>query len=119
MTSNPTHSPAPWAYEYNPYSVRETGSGDDANIVGKEIPAFEVFDAEGNKVFDTNEDTPSELQEANACLGAAAPAMLTALKQCAILLADYDENEGEEGEAYRDAITAIAQAESAGGSHDR
>ena len=30
-------------------------------------------------MFDTNEDTPCELQEANACLAAAAPAMLDAL----------------------------------------
>lgn len=78
MTSNLTYSPAPWSYEYSPYTVRVAGDG-DPDPAGKEIPAFEVFDAEGNKVFDTNEDTPSELQEANACLGAAAPKLLAAL----------------------------------------
>ena len=59
-------SPAPWAYEYNPYTVRLTGDR-DSNAAGTELPAYEVFDAEGNKVFDTDEDMPGEIQEANAC----------------------------------------------------
>jgi hypothetical protein len=36
--------------------------------------------------------------------------LLAALTTCANLLADYDEDEGEEGEAYRGAVTAIAEA---------
>ena len=36
-----------------------------------ELPAFEIFDAEQNKIFDTNEDMPSEIQEANARLASA------------------------------------------------
>ena len=104
-----SHSPAPWDYEYSPYTVRVAGDS-DPDPVGKEIPAFEVFDAEGNKVFDTNEDTPSERQEANARLGTAAPKLLAALNRCAMLLADYDEQEGEEGDAYREAIAVIAEA---------
>jgi hypothetical protein len=67
------HSPAPWTYGYNPYTVQ---SGDAA---AEELPAFEVFDAEQNKVFDTNEDMPCEVQEANARLATAAPTMLEAL----------------------------------------
>ncbi len=78
MTNTATHSPAPWQYDYNPYTLRVTGNN-EAGTVGDQLPAFEVFDAEGNKVFDTNEDTPSEIQEANACLAAAAPTMLEAL----------------------------------------
>ena len=78
MSDKPTHSPAPWGYEYNSYTVR--AAGDSADAVGTEIPAFQVFDAEGNKVFETNEDTPSELQEANARLATAAPQMRDALK---------------------------------------
>ena len=66
-------SPAPWAYEYNPYTLQR---GDDA---ATELPAFEIFDAEQNKIFDTNEDMPSEIQEANARLATAAPAMREAL----------------------------------------
>ena len=103
------HSPAPWSYAYSPYTVRDTGT-DSTSTVGDELPAFEIFDAEGNKVFDSNEDTPPDLQEANVCLASAAPRLLTALITCANLLADYDESDGEEGQAYREALAAIADA---------
>jgi hypothetical protein len=36
--------------------------------------------------------------------------LVESLERCASLLADYDEDPGEEGEAYRDAIAAIAKA---------
>ena len=42
----------------------------------------------------------------------AAPELLAALITCANLLADYDEQDGEEGDAYRDAITVITAATS-------
>jgi hypothetical protein len=100
------HSPAPWSYEYNPYRVTREPGG-----IETELAAFEVFDADCNKVFDTNEDTDADLQEANARLGSTAPRLLAALIVCARLLADYDEAEGEEGEAYREALAAIAEAE--------
>jgi hypothetical protein len=103
------HSPAPWAYEYSPYTVRDPGA-DSTSTVGDDLPAFEVFDADGNKVFDTNEDTPADLQEANACLASAAPRLLASLITCANLLADYDESVREEGQAYREALSAIAEA---------
>jgi hypothetical protein len=105
--TTPNHSPAPWSYEYNPYTVRSEAS---PLGVGAEIPAFEIFDADCNKIFDTNEDTPAELQEANARMGAAAPRLLASLITCANLLADYDESDGEEGEAYREALAAIHEA---------
>jgi hypothetical protein len=73
MTSITTHSPAPWSYECNPYTLQREGVDDS------ELAAFEICDAEQNKIFDTNEDMPSEIQEANACLAAAAPEMLEAL----------------------------------------
>jgi hypothetical protein len=95
----PKHSPAPWAYGYSPYQGCEG-----------EIPAYEIVDADCNKVFDTNEDTDAELQEANARLASTAPRLLTALIVCAGLLADYDEAEGEEGDAYREAKAAVAEA---------
>jgi hypothetical protein len=98
-------SPSPWSYEYSPYRMRREPDG-----IESELAAFEVFDADGNKVFDTNEDTEAELQEANARLGSTAPRLLAALIVCANLLADYDEAEGEEGDAYREAIAAIAEA---------
>ena len=94
------HSPQPWAYEYNPYTAQD----------GSEIPAFQVYDADGDKVFDTNEDTPGDLQETNARLGSTAPRLLASLITCANLLADYDESDGEEGDAWREALSAIAAA---------
>jgi len=103
------HSPAPWSYAYSPYTVRDTGT-DFTSTIGDELPAFEILDAEGNKVFDSNEDTPPDLQEANVCLASAAPRLLAALITCANLLADYDESDGEEGQAYREALAAIADA---------
>src|SRR5262245_19987128 len=108
MSTTP-HSPAPWSYEYSPYTVRDPGT-DATSSVDDELPAFEVFDADCNKVFDTNEDTPADLQEANARLGSAAPRLLASLITCANLLADYDDSDGEEGDAYREAVAAIAEA---------
>lgn len=103
----PTYSPAPWAYEYNPYTV---GPADSPLDSGAELPAYEVFDDDGNKVFDTNEDMPAGLQEANARLAAAAPRLLASLVRCANLLADFDASDEEEGQAYREALAAIQEA---------
>jgi hypothetical protein len=104
-TTAPQHSPAPWSYDYSPYRSRQGEHG-----IESELPAFEVFDADCNKVFDTNEDTPCDLQEANARMASTAPRILAALIVCANLLADYDEADGEEGEAYREAKDAVAEA---------
>ena len=41
-----------------------------------------------------------------------APELLAVLDRCAILLADYDEQDGEEGDAYRDAVAVITAATS-------
>jgi hypothetical protein len=101
------HGPAPWGYEYSPYSVQSESS---LLGVGAEIPAFEIFDADGNKLFDTNEDMEAGLQEANARLASTSPRLLAALTVCVVLLADFDEAEGEEGDAYREALSAINQA---------
>ena len=103
----PKHSPAPWTYQYSPYRVQ---SEHERRGVGAEIPGYEIFDADANKVFDTNEDTPDELQEANARMGAAGPRLLASLVTCANLLADYDDSGGPEGEAYREALAAITDA---------
>ena len=80
-----------------------SGPGHPRSAAESELPAFEVFDAEGDKVFDTNEDSPCERQEANARLASTAPRLLAALITCANLLADYDESDGEGGEAHREA----------------
>lgn len=95
-------SPAFWSYEYSPYRCND----------GREIPAFEVYDGHGDKVFDTNEDTPCEQQEQNARLAAAAPEMRLALLECIRLLADFDgETESDERSVYRQAVAAIVTAD--------
>ena len=45
-------------------------------------------------------------------MAASSPRLLAALIVCADLLADYDETEGEEGDAYREAKAAIGNATS-------
>jgi hypothetical protein len=101
----PAHSPAPWSYEYSPYRSRP---GEDG--IESELPAFEIFDADGNKVFDSNEDSPPELQEANARMASSAPRLVAPLVTCAHLLADHDESGGPQGGAYREALAAITEA---------
>lgn len=43
-------------------------------------------------------------------LMATAPKLLTALIECARLLADHDECEGDEGDAHREALAVITEA---------
>lgn len=38
-------APAPWSYDYNPYLLKD----------GTEIPAFEICDADQNRLFTTEE----------------------------------------------------------------
>ena len=95
-------APAPWNYDYNPYYLQD----------GTEISAFEICDADQNRLFTTEELTPEELQEANARLAASAPCLRDALRACVRLLADFDESEGEEGDAYRAAVAVLEQAQS-------
>ena len=94
-------SSSPWSYDYNPHVLQD----------GTEVPAFEICDAEQNRIFTTEELTPQNQQEANARLAASAPCLREALRECIRLLADFDESEGEEGVAYRAAAAALEQAE--------
>ena len=43
-------------------------------------------------------------------MASSAPRLLASLVTCANLLADYDESDGPEGEAYREALAAINEA---------
>lgn len=92
-----------WHYEYNAYTTSD----------GKEIPAFEITDGEGNKIADTNEDTPSDTQEANASLIAAAPDLLAACERAIAAMRDeYPEHVLQEGDypAFQALENAIARA---------
>jgi hypothetical protein len=105
-SSNDAEPPEPvvpvedaWNCEYSPYHTTE----------GREVPAFEVFDADGTKLFDTNEDLPVDTQEAAAQLASAAPALRDALAECLRLLADHDDSPGEEGEIYRQGLAVLSR----------
>ena len=58
------------SYDYSPYRSQ----------ADQEIPAFEIFNEEGDKVADTNEDQPAEYQERVAALFVASPELLEALE---------------------------------------
>lgn len=57
-------------YDYSPYTSQE----------GAEIPAFELFNEQGDTVAETNENLPSEEQEQLARIFAASPEMLRVLQ---------------------------------------
>jgi hypothetical protein len=95
-----------WTYAYAPWHRDDAGEQ-------TEIPAFEVFDANGDKIFDTNENRPSEEQEAQAALAAAAPDLLAALEMQQ--MAEYDREASlrkgyfDEAKCMRDAAIAKAK----------
>lgn len=99
------YSPAPWTYDFNPYSLHRE---DDSHIAAVEIPAYEINDAEGTKIFDTNEDLPDDLQNANARLATAAPDLLAA---CQLVVTRWEH--GDLAEAARACSDAIADATAA------
>ena len=94
-------SPASWSYDFNPYRH------DD----GREIPAFEIFDAEQNRIFTTEESGEKEVQETNARLASTAPCLRDALRECVRVLADFDDFVGEEGDVYREGLTVLKRCE--------
>ena len=102
MTITPIHSPGPWTYEYSPYTLQTTFTHEKSGT-GNELAAFEVFDAEGNKLFDSNEDLPPEIQEATIRLATAAPALLEALENLADQ-ADEDCPEEYRSHHFREAL---------------
>lgn len=60
-----------WGWDYSPYRTLD----------GKEteIPAYEIFDHQGDKIADTNENLPADSQLDAAMLMAAAPRLFIAL----------------------------------------
>ena len=65
------HSPAPFTTEYSAFEDQH----------GNEIPSYRIFDAEGDKVAETDSNKPENVQCADASLLAAAPLMLATLEQ--------------------------------------
>jgi hypothetical protein len=95
--------------------VEDEGDGVDFADHNGDVENYEELEAECQKSLESGPAaSDAELKKANAHLAATAPRLLAALIVCADLLADYDEAEGEEGDAYREAVDAIAEAEAFG-----
>lgn len=75
-----------------------------------------ICDADGDELVRSRDfwlpegDDPMPPTLAGMQLMVTAPSLLASLITCANLLADYDESDGEEGEAYREAVAAITVA---------
>src|SRR5260370_15252220 len=94
-------------------SIAETSIRDFAQRIEDESDAVVVGDHNGDvENYEEIERTCKKSLESwpTPSLASVAPRLLAALIVCADLLADYDEAEGEEGDAYREALAAIAEA---------
>jgi hypothetical protein len=71
----------------------------------------DVVFADHNGNVDNYEEIERDCRESGPpSLSSVAPRLLAALITCANLLADYDDSEGEEGDAWREAVAAIEKA---------
>lgn len=101
MTSQPTDYFSPWSLRFY-----RDGTEDIAVILeadGEELAYSRHF-----WLPEGNDPVPPTLTAMR--LMATAPKLLTALLECARLLADHDEREGEEMDTYREAMAAITEA---------
>lgn len=101
MTSPATEDLTPWSLR-----IYRDGTEDIAVILeadGEELAYSRPF-----WMPEGNDPVPPTL--AAMRLMAAAPKLLTALSTCARLLANHDQQEGEERDAYREAMTIITEA---------
>lgn len=101
MTTHTTDYFAPWSLHFD-----RDGTEDIAVILeadGEELAYSRPF-----WLPEENDPVPPTLVAMQLMI--AAPKLLTALIECARLLADHDECEGEEGDAYREAMAAITEA---------
>jgi len=122
-----SHTPEPWHYqtEYRITTIFATDpTGENpygtyiAEIDGQDVGRFatsEQHEANARRIcaaVNACQGVPTEALEsgATALLASAAPRLLASLITCANLLADYDESDGEEGQAYREALAAIDEA---------
>ena len=92
---------APWTLHFEGDGTEDLAIIRDAN--GEDMAATRPF-------WQPEGDDPIPQTLAAALVMKAAPNLLRALVWCSSLLADHDESEGEEGQAYRAAIRAINEA---------
>lgn len=93
---------------FTPWSLRVCRDGTEDIAVILEADGEELAYSRPFWLPEGNDPAPPTL--AAMRLMAAAPKLLTALIECARLLADHDERDGEEGNAYREAMDAITEA---------
>jgi hypothetical protein len=94
-------------------SIAETAIRDFAQRIEDESDAVVFADHNGDvENYEEIERTCKRSLESGPTpsLASVAPRLLASLIACANLLADYDESEGEEGQAWREAVAAIAEA---------
>jgi hypothetical protein len=114
MTQNLLHTP--WKLYFDRDGTEDFGIICDAE--GKDIAASHLPSTRiGERTFETgtfwlpeedHEELPVLVRQLR--IMTAAPRLLAALITCADLLADYDDSDGEEGAAYREALAAITEA---------
>ncbi|HMP01723.1 MAG TPA: hypothetical protein PKC45_04395 [Gemmatales bacterium] len=105
MNTQPTHLCTQWTLHFDRDGTEDYGT---------------IYDAEGDPIVTSHQcqtcwlpeckedEVPALLRQMQMMV--TAPRLLNALIECARLLADHDEAEGEEGDAYREALSAIAEA---------
>jgi hypothetical protein len=93
-------------------SIAETSIRDFAQRIENESDDVVFADHNGDveNYEEIERDCRRSLKSGPPSLASLAPRLLASLITCANLLADYDESKGEEGEAYREAMAAIAEA---------
>ena len=99
--TQPNDLHAPWSLHFD-----RNGTEDVAII--RDDEGADLVHSRHFGLADRDDPLPATLAALRVMV--AAPRLLGSLTTCANLLADYDESDGPEGEAYRDAVVAIDEA---------
>jgi hypothetical protein len=94
------YEPESWSYQYAPYQ--------SADAKKSEIPAFEIFGDDGEKIADTNECMPRDEQEKHAKLIAAVPELVQQIEDFIELITAHLVHGEVSTEAFDDEIAKAA-----------
>jgi hypothetical protein len=94
------YEPDSWSYQYAPFH--------SADAKRTEIPAFEIFGDDGEKIADTNESLPRQEQEQHAKLIAAAPKLVQQVEDFIELITAHQVHGEVTEEAFEEEITKAA-----------
>lgn len=95
------YEPDSWSYQYAPYH--------SADADKTEIPAFEIFGDDSEKIADTNESLPRQEQEKHAKLIAAAPKLVQQVEDFIELITAYQVHGEVTDEAFEEEIKKAAE----------